>query len=218
MNIIAITVSTNYEDYLNLILQENYKFFKKWYIVTEKTDLNTQKLCDKYDNVETVYFNFCSGNKIFNKGGGIKKAQQLAYRHYAEDLFLILDSDICITEEMYKHINCLSVEKDCVYGADRIMIPTIEEYFKSNHSNFSQSTWKNKKNPLKSNWWNVPWGYFQLYKTPHLYKDSRDAGKVDIHFSRCFLNTANLPLPVKHVGPVSTNWKKRITPKDLYFN
>ncbi len=214
MEIIAITVSTNYEDYLRLIIQENLQFFKKWYIVTDEKDLITQELCKPYDAIETILFKFQSGSKIFNKGGGIRKAQQEAYKNCPNSLFLILDSDVCLTTEMVECIKKTKIQEDCIYGADRIMIPSIKDYFNQDHSSFKLSTWQNKKVPSKIKWWNKPWGYFQLYKTPHLYKDSTDAGKVDVHFSHCFSKNENLPIAVKHIGLPSLNWQGRKTQKE----
>jgi hypothetical protein len=37
---IPITVSTNYDDLLNIIIPQNYKFFEKWYIITDENDKN----------------------------------------------------------------------------------------------------------------------------------------------------------------------------------
>ena len=40
-DIIAITVSTNYEDILKIIIPQNAKFFKKWIIITKVDDIKT---------------------------------------------------------------------------------------------------------------------------------------------------------------------------------
>ena len=43
----CITVSTNYDDFLNIIIHQNYKFFKEWYIIT---DINDSKTIDVINN------------------------------------------------------------------------------------------------------------------------------------------------------------------------
>lgn len=210
-----MTVSTNYEDYLRVSLQENFNFFKKWYIITDPTDLTTQRLASEYEITETMLFKFQSGSKIFNKGGAIKKAQQKAYETYPNCLFLILDSDICLSTEMYECIKNTKIKENCIYGADRVMIPSIKDYLNRDNITFKRSTWQNVKNQTNPKWWNKPWGYFQLYKTHYFYKDSHDAGKVDVHFSHCFEQCINLPFAVNHIGPTASNWQGRKNPKEI---
>lgn len=66
---ICITVSVNYDNLLDIILPQNAKFFKKWYIVTHKDDQKTIDIIKKHNIncVEILYFDFYDG-AIFNKG------------------------------------------------------------------------------------------------------------------------------------------------------
>ena len=75
--IVAITVSTKYDDLLEIIMPQNHKFFDKWYIVTHKNDIKTIDVINKfnYSNVITLYYDFYLDAK-FNKGGAIKYCQK----------------------------------------------------------------------------------------------------------------------------------------------
>lgn len=116
MELVAITVSTNYVDFLELCINQNHFFFTHWFIVTDVNDFCTKELCSKYSNITVLDFNFfekpstCNcpnptrfqrqhsnpNFKYFNKGGGIKKAQEIAYRLYPDAVYLVIDSDICL--------------------------------------------------------------------------------------------------------------------------
>lgn len=58
--LVAITVSTNYDDLLKFIVPQNYKFFDTWYIITDKSDEKTIKVINdfNYKNIELMFFNF----------------------------------------------------------------------------------------------------------------------------------------------------------------
>jgi hypothetical protein len=49
MDIIAITVSTNYSDLLYHALKSNHKYFKHWIFVTDQNDKDTIELLNQYD-------------------------------------------------------------------------------------------------------------------------------------------------------------------------
>lgn len=210
VNVIAITVSVNYEDYLKLILDVNHKFFKKWYIVTKQSDTITQDLCKQYPNVEVILFEF-RGYGIFNKGGALKKAQQIAHEKNPNDLFLILDSDIVLPENFTQEIEKLDVQENSVYGTKRRMIPSIQDYLKGNLQQFECRDWQHKDNK----YWHVPWGYFQLYKTQNYYSNSNNAQGCDTNFSHQFKYKLSIPMIVDHVGPEATNWNGRVHPKEI---
>ena len=58
--IIGIMVSYNYYDTLKFTLPVNYIHFEKLYVITQPDDIDTVKLCEKYNNVEVIYYNFKS--------------------------------------------------------------------------------------------------------------------------------------------------------------
>ena len=54
--IIALTVCINYSDYLENTLPYNRQYFTEYYIVTEKTDINTIKLAED-NSCNLLYYN-----------------------------------------------------------------------------------------------------------------------------------------------------------------
>ena len=85
---IGITVSTNYDDILNIIMPQNYKFFEKWYIITDEKDIKTLEVIKKYNysNVEVIFYDFYANNKKFNKGGAIRYVQEKRSSRGLKDL------------------------------------------------------------------------------------------------------------------------------------
>ena len=214
MNVIAITVSTNYEDYLRLTLQENHTFFKKWYIVTAPADDKTKKLCANYSNVECLLYDLQVEGSPFRKGNALSMVQKLVYKCHADASYLILDSDICLPKNFLNCIQKIEIDENTIYGADRLMYLTIEDY-RSKKSDVELLCWNpNKALNIKPAFWMVPHGYFQLYKTKHIYPNSKTAGECDVKFASKFLNKINLPLIVSHIGMPEVNWNGRTSPKE----
>jgi hypothetical protein len=101
MDIIAITICVNYDDIFKYMVQQNLKFFKKWYIVTKIEDTATIKLITELNNtsIEILYYNdFYTGSK-FNFGGARKFAQEYIDKNYTNTNILILDADIYLPDD-----------------------------------------------------------------------------------------------------------------------
>jgi hypothetical protein len=203
LEIIAITVSVNYSDILDIIIPENYKFFKKWYIITEETDSNTFAIINKYNypNIELVFYNFKSNNKIFDKGGGIKYVQSKYIKN--NDVVLLLDSDIILPNNFYEIINTVPINLNTLYGAKgRHDYHTIEHL-----SNNIIDSIDNTKHAFII-------GYLQLYiHTSHtLYNNSESCAICDLEFNRYFAKKIYIDnLYVKHLGEAGINWNGRKT-------
>ena len=77
--ITAITVCVNYDDLLQITLQQNHIFFDKWYIITSKEDTSTLEVIQKYNysNIVVLFYDFKTGGKVFNKGGAIRMCQDM---------------------------------------------------------------------------------------------------------------------------------------------
>jgi hypothetical protein len=175
---IAITVSTNYDDLLNIILPQNYKFFEKWFIITDKNDSNTIDVIHKYkyDNIQIVYFNFYENGKVFNKGGAIKYCQEkLINPEYNGDVLLI-DSDIYLPDNFIEIVNSISLQDETLYG-------TFQRFDFYSFANFKSGNYD----------FEYPWskefqGYFQLYKykKEKLYEESFNCSECDLKFQQHF--------------------------------
>ena len=120
MNLQAVTVSVNYSDFLVHTLEENHKLFKKWIIITDKKDTATKQLCEKYihHNVICVQTDvFYDNGAKFNKFAGINEGLKLV----DDDAWvLFLDSDIAIHDHLNWILKHIGLEKDCIYGVDRV--------------------------------------------------------------------------------------------------
>jgi hypothetical protein len=202
---ICITVSVNYDDILDIILPQNYKFFKKWYIVTQSDDQKTIDVINKYnfENVEILYFNF-KENASFNKGGGIRYAQLTIGDDYDGDL-LLLDSDIFLADEFMDYVELLQTEEKKLYSFKRYDYHTYEHF----------------KNDIVDNVYEFDFmGYFQLFKhSKHLrYHNSTNCRECDSIFSRLFdekiLLNSNTKI-VKHLGQDNKNHFGRETREDF---
>jgi hypothetical protein len=201
-NIICITVSTNYSDLLDIILPQNYKFFKKWYIITYEKDIDTINIINKYnfDNIEILYFDFYN-NCNFNKGGAIRMAQQIIYNNYnSNDNILILDSDIYLPSDFNELLKNITINNDILYG-------TVKRLDYSTLIDFNYNI---KYNEYKGG--DMFYGFFQLYKlnSNYLYDNSFNAGVCDHNFKLLFKTHSHIPnLIVKHLGKPNINWDGR---------
>lgn len=206
LSIVAITVSTNYEDLLRYLLPENLSIFDKWIIVTDKRDINTQKLLNMYPEVKVMLINFQSPWRIFNKGKGIKKGQIWAYKNFPDSWYVILDSDILLSKGFSRVVRSESVLNSAsLYGSN------IRLDFKK------MSDLKNRTNFYKYQHQGEIHGYFQLYREKLLYKDSIDASACDLEFSNRFRQRILLDgFMCDHLG-VKGNWEGRMT-KDFDFD
>ena len=206
---IAITVSTNYDDLLQIIISHNYKFFEKWYIITRKDDEHTLKVINTYnlENIEIVFFDFKAKRACFNKGGAIRYVQEhIIKKNLCTSPILILDSDIILPSNFMHLVKDIDIQADTLYGVEKRY-----DYY-SNEAllhNKPDTVWieSERKDVL---------GFFQLYKNIDTFYDSSiDCSKCDLSFSRKFgKNNTIFGLDVKHLGKNGVNWKGR-TVKDF---
>ena len=206
---IAITVSTNYDDILKIIIPQNHTFFEKWYIITDKNDKDTIKVINdyNYDNIHILYYNFYEHHRIFDKGGAIKYCQKdvVSKLNYTGNV-VILDSDIFLPSNFLEIINKVNVEDETLYGTNRRM-----DYY----------SYKNLKNNVIDHEYEYSrsfQGYFQLYKynPTQLYSESHNCAGCDITFQDQFKNKIIIDsLDVSHLGRSCTNWNKRLDKSDF---
>jgi hypothetical protein len=198
IKLIGICVSYNYMDTLKYILPINHKHFEKIYIVTQKDDHKTIEFCNKFDNVEIVYFDFKEGGRKFNKGGGLKKAQKIAYREYPDHWYLMFDSDIVLPDNFKDILNRTNLNPDELYGCPRYIIKDINDIKNINNLDLF-------KEPFNA----ICVGFIQLYKRHKYYNDGYTAGRVDDQFKSLF-NKNSLNLYVYHLGVPFKNWRGKI--------
>jgi hypothetical protein len=206
IDIIGITVSTKYSDILPYVIKANKKFLKHWIFITDKNDKKTINILKKYKTITILYFDFQEDDRIFNKGGGIRLGQEFAYKHFPDDWYLILDSDICLEKNFKKYINCYApvLDPKTIYGCKkRRDFHTYKDY-------------KYKINFIKAGVGYTLPGFFQFYKRRIFYQSSNDASTCDMQFltrfkSRIYLNE----IICYHLGKGSIHWEGRKTTSDF---
>lgn len=128
MRVEAVSVCVNYADFLNVTAEYNRGLFDRWVIVTSEKDEETREVCRKY-NLEMVLTNdfYKEGPNEFCKSRGINRGvEQLS----ADCWHLHLDSDMILPSNFKNLLELASLSMNCIYGIDRIMIKSWEEWVK----------------------------------------------------------------------------------------
>jgi len=211
MEIVCITVSTNYSDLLDIIIPQNHKFFKKWYVITSENDIDTIDCIKKHNcsNIEMMYFDFKSNNNIFNKGGAIRYCQNIVSLLDYKGLVLLLDSDIYLPDNFMEIINGVNIADNTLYG-------TNKRYDYHSYLNFI-----NNKIDFDYPWSKEFQGYFQLYihNEKLLYDESYNCSECDLKFQKYFSSKIIIPnLNVSHLGKPTINWNGRTSHNDFIKN
>lgn len=206
---IAITVSTKYDDILDKIIPLNYKFFYKWFIVTDKNDQKTIDVINKYNtkNIDIIFFDFYANNKKFNKGGAIRYVQQLISNYNYRGMVLLIDSDIVLPYNFPFYINRLKLKRNTIYAPIKRLDYHSHQSFINNQHDYEFS------DPFV--------GFFQLYlyNKNFLYEDSYNCSTCDITFLKYFNDKIIIPqLIVGHLGKNGVNWDGRNNKDDFKPN
>ena len=203
MNLVALTVSTNYSDLVPIVIESNEQYFKHWYWVTNINDTATIDTIPKTNKHTVLYWDFKNNGKLFDKGGGMKQIQMQAYQDYPNDWYLVIDSDIALTANFTINTNELDTNK--LYGLEERRCFYSKQAFDAGQSDFII------RDPR-------PWGFFQLYKKHCFYKSSYYAGGCDDDFLCHFGGDTRelqknyieiLPMHCRHLGKVyqDQNWR-----------
>lgn len=211
-DIYSITVSTRYSDLLKIIIHNNAKFFKKWYIITHPEDSATINVVKEANlpNIELLFFDFYEGAK-FNKGGAINYCQKYMVSQVGlGKTVLLLDSDIYLPDNFLDVINSINFRDNILYGQNK-------RYDFSKMSDFIL-----KKGSTRNPYYSAHKyeGFFQLFIQTEeaYYKSSFDCSKCDLEFHKWFSNKIPLPLTVYHLGQSGINWKGRIGTDDFIID
>lgn len=196
MRIEAVTVCVDYSDFLAYTIPLNKQHFDHWVIITSKEDRETQKLC-RHHNIECLVTDrFTENGNAFNKAKGINEG--LLYLTKT-DWVVHIDADIVLPPMFRQMVEKIPLDKKAIYGADRLMCPTFEEWTKHVH----------KPRPMYDNWIYIhmdafpiaarvadyngdgyaPIGYFQMWHSPTnnapLYPEEHGAAdRTDMAFAK----------------------------------
>ena len=214
--LVGICVSYNYFDTLKFTLPVNYLHFDTIYLITQQDDVETIEFCEKFDNVNVLFYNFKNNNKVFDKFGALNYAQQLAYEVDPESWYLIIDSDILLPNNMIDILTKEDLNQECMYGGVRNNVLKTSELLDKNKSINSD---KNKNwcyNNILHHVDKPPsiLGCFQLYKKKCLHRrNNLIAGYGDYYFGydnfNLFCNLENILY--FHLGETGVNWYGKAT-------
>lgn len=242
MKIEAVTVSVGYGDFLAETLANNLSQVDRLIVVTTEDDMDTRNLCHAHD-VEYVLSDAhlreaggVGGGK-FNKGAMIE--QGLMQCSTGDDFWrLHWDADIFFPAQMKRLLeNACDLEKHKLYGCDRMMFRSWEEWQAAkstnwmHHTNCSinmpQTTPIGTRYALAQTGW-VPIGFWQLWHSSADEGQGRrhraypithgDAHRSDVQFSMKWPRKHRVLLPeivVAHLesehNRLGENWNGRKT-------
>jgi hypothetical protein len=198
--IVALTVSTNYSDLLEICISLNKDKFDHWIIVTDKRDALTLKALEAHPDIIAIFWDPNNNGALFDKGSAIRAAQKLAYSKFPGYWYLIIDSDIVLPAEFDSiRANLAELSTDAIYGASRL--DYVSEMDFRNRTNGVAYAHSARRDEIL--------GYFQLFNRPMLYRPSKDASYCDIEFQYLFRQRENIDAIVcSHLG-IYSNWKGR---------
>jgi len=207
MKITAITLSVNYGDILKMTLLHMLDQFDSVYVVTDEQDRYTRSLARRL-NANLVETNiFYDGGAKFNKSKAINLAYRLAD---ANEWVALIDADIMLPENFRDIANNHICNIDHLYSAPRVVYNTYEDLINNNYS---------KDNLGKK----TGWGYLQIFhpKCPKINKyqlyneryHDASSGDVEFRYQWGEDEIITLPIVLKHLGPVKSNWSGRRAPE-----
>lgn len=228
MKIECVIVCNNYSDFLEHTLPENIKYLDKVVVVTTPEDRATRALCEKYsvDCIPTKVF-FEDGDD-FNKGRGIN----LGLSHLRHDDWLLhIDADIMLSHRFRKALYYAKLDKECIYGADRLNAVSYECWDGNKHKTVPGHQYRYlvpapKEFPvgarlIHKEYGYCPIGFFQLWHSSKKRKypiNQGSAEHTDVLFSVQWERQNRILLPelfVIHLESEMTkmgaNWRKRVT-------
>jgi hypothetical protein len=115
----------NYSDFLVESAKYNLGQFDDWTIVTTPEDIRTREVCRRF-NLRVVLSNDGThANDSFAKGRLIERALQ---HQSADGWRLHIDADIVLPHNFKHRLLAANLQKDMIYGCDRIMVKSWEEW------------------------------------------------------------------------------------------
>lgn len=152
----AIIVCKDYSDFLRETLPNTKQIFDKVIVVTDNSDTETVRVCidndvlcilsDKLEETKTI-------------SGGINEALKYVSKN---DWVVNLDADIWLPLHTKKILKSLALDKKCIYGIDRLMCNSYEDWEKFNNQELLLNQFLLGDRNIMNNEYH-PTGYFQLW-------------------------------------------------------
>src|ERR1035438_9099745 len=134
----AVTVCVGYSDFLQETAKFNAGLLDRWIIVTTPDDDKTRWVCNRF-NLEVLLSDdgkrHTRDGNGFNKGRLIERGMQ---QTSDEGWRLHMDCDIVLPHRFRHAIEVADLQKDTIYGADRAMVHSYEEWLKLKASEYMQ--------------------------------------------------------------------------------
>lgn len=167
----TVTVCVGYADFLRVTAAENIGLFDRWIIVTSPEDIETRDVCRRF-NLEVILTDEHKKHdgEAFSKGRIIEKGlRQLSANCWR----LHLDADIVVPRTFHHLLEMGHLDTNKIYGCDRIMIRSYEQWLKFKNSGWLIPSYNNQIRfpegyPVGTRWgdyhtgW-LPIGFFQLW-------------------------------------------------------
>jgi hypothetical protein len=223
----AVTVCVNYADILRVTIPFNKSLIDNWVIVTSTQDKETFDVCKYYGVTCIMTDKFFDNGAPFNKAKGIneglKKLTQI-------DWMLHLDADIILPANFRQICKDDQLQKDAIYGIDRINVIGDEELFRlfiTKNSQIKQWTYLNQKTEYEpafrlhnlNSGYNVI-GFFQLWHSNYLKNNLKypenhtSAARTDVGFQQQW----NLDKRLLYPGIIGYHIMTEALPKGYDWN
>lgn len=132
MKLEAVIICVDYSDFLSNTLPYNKSMFDRMVVVTDKKDSKTKAVCEFW-NVECVQTDdFYLDGPMPNKARGINKGLEKLSK---TDWVVQLDADIWLPPLTRHILQKQKLDKNCIYGIDRLMCENYEDWYNFLHIN-----------------------------------------------------------------------------------
>jgi hypothetical protein len=219
-----VTTCVNFDDILEQTLITNHDIADHYIVVTSFSDKKTQMLAKSFGATCVPTDLFYKNGRNFNKGAAINAGfGRFQYHGFR----LNIDSDIILPSSFRRILfNHSFLDRNCLYGADRIDVKgfnELNEIKNKNQHKYGFLMVPNSNNKLSARYVDhtvgyCPLGYFQLYhascQKPYPFSLG-DASHDDISFSMLWPqeNRRLLPtvvvhhlVPENHKSKMGENW------------
>ncbi len=192
-NLEVVSVCVNYGDILKVTIPYNKPLFNRWVIVTSSKDTETQDVCRYYNIEHVVTDSFYDDGAVFNKAKGINEGLKRLTR---SDWVLHMDADIILPANFRQICKDDQLQKDAIYGVDRVNIvgrDMLMDFVLHNDSQIKQWTYLNPKLDFES-----------MFRLHNLNSGYNVIGFFQL-FHSSYTNANNIWYPIEHTNAARTD-------------
>lgn len=233
----AVITASKYHDFLRVTLPYTMRQVKRIVVVTSDQEFDdpTRDLCREYSIkcISTGLF-YHRGAK-FAKGKAINKGLDQCHKR---GWTLHLDADIVLPEQTSRMLATLDLDKQAIYGVDRVLVPNALAWKQHIDKAIPQHRWSSiietpPEFPFMARYVHetegyCPIGFFQLFhgdsrRTARDFRypeDGNEATHTDVQFSLLWDRHKRHLIPeiiAYHLdscsAPIGANWTGRVTPE-----